>query len=578
MSIIGILKEPSTETEAYAQTNERVKMLEDHAVVLNSVFDDTLGWWGQVKGGDKFDDTLIMHQRELVENFGNKEVSPFLATQTVIDYSDNVGRNFTRMAGAYYEVIGDGSVWATTDHSTPNFTGLGCTCYNKFRGNVGMAAVIGRIEDVAYADEELGIEADDVNGTTGMGSSKSCAGGFMTTRRANYSQGRHNASYSIGVETYTLNAAEEDGVLGTEGYSGNDDFHRFRTWINGYHCVGGGRRPATDGILINGFTTTVPIDVNGNYTSDSNSVAKRVKIHNGFYNGITIGGSSMAIRHIVEVKDLNGNILPSYVTDGNSYETVGINTASWSKSEGKNYGFYLLKHGYSARILHSRGAALFEVPGAKFFNAGGDMPFAISALNTPYLDFKTGSESDYFSNGTPIERPTDITRARIGYISSSNVLNLSSDGVIKFNVARSFQNNGGNSYNMGTVNFYPSSEELSLGKSDKKWGNIYAATGTINTSDRNLKTDISDIDERILRAWGKVNYKIFRFVNGTRLHIGLIAQDIDRAFKDEGLNARDYGLFCEDTDENGNTILGLRYSECYALELALMRSRMGGVI
>ena len=97
MSIIGILREPSGETEAYARTNERVKELEDHAVVLNGEFDDTLGWWGQVQGGDKFDDTIIMHKRSLVENFDNKEVSPFMATQTVVDYSDGIGRNFTRM-------------------------------------------------------------------------------------------------------------------------------------------------------------------------------------------------------------------------------------------------------------------------------------------------------------------------------------------------------------------------------------------------------------------------------------------------------------------------------------------------
>ena len=104
---------------------------------------------------------------------------------------------------------------------------------------------------------------------------------------------------------------------------------------------------------------------------------------------------------------------------------------------------------------------------------------------------------------------------------------------------------------------------------------MQAQTGTISTSDRNAKTDISDIDEKILRAWGKVNYKVFKFKNGNRKHIGVIAQDIDEAFKSEGLNARDFGLFCEDTDENGNTILGVRYAECLALECAYLRSKIG---
>ena len=607
-SITGSVMNTASENAAYSRTNNRIDTLEsylDNAITVNGEFDDTWGWWAQVQNGhtykingqdvpdlgDKRADSIIVHKRALTENYLNLDVSPAIVTQTKVTYNSNAGENFTRMASEYHELIGEGYCNATQDHSTPNFTAMGATCYNKFKGNVGMCAVIGRIDDVAYTDEELGISPNDTNGTTGLGSSKSCAGGFMTTRRANYSQGRHNASYSIGLESYALNAAEEDGILGTEGYPENKKFHSFRSWINPLHLVGGGRRPATDGILINGFTVTVPIDADGKTTSDSSQVSKRVTMHNGFLNGITIGGSAMAVRHIVKVTDADGTELSGYTTDGNSVETVGINTSSWSKSEGKNYGFYLLKHGYSPRILHSRGAALFEVPGAKFFNSTGSMPFAISCVNeytykdeqqvehtahgVPYLDFKIGSSSDFFQNNKPVERPADTTRSRIGYVSTSNSMNISSDGAINFLTARNFSTNAvGKTYSMTNTDFSPSSP-ANLGTADNKWDTVYAQTGTINTSDRNAKTDISDIDEKILRAWGKVNYKVFKFKNGNRKHIGVIAQDIDEAFKSEGLNARDFGLFCEDTDENGNTILGVRYSECLALECAYLRSKIG---
>ena len=115
----------------------------------------------------------------------------------------------------------------------------------------------------------------------------------------------------------------------------------------------------------------------------------------------------------------------------------------------------------------------------------------------------------------------------------------------------------------------------SLGSATYKWGNIYANNGTINTSDRNLKENIQDIDDRVLKAWSKVGYKIFKFKGGDRKHFGVIAQDVDDAFKSEGLNAREFGLFCEDVDENGNKILGVRYSECLALECAYLRNRLG---
>lgn len=622
-TITGSVLNTSSENAAYSRTNNRIDELEsylDNAITTNGEFDDTLGWWAQVQNGhtykingqnvpdlgDKRADSIIVHKRELTENYLNLDVSPAIVTQTKVTYNSNTGENFTRMASEYHELIGEGHCIAEQDHSTPNFSSIGATCYNKFKGNVGMCAVIGRIDDVAYTDDELGISPNDTDGTTGMGSSKSCAGGFFVTRRSNYSQGRHSASYSIGAETYALNAAEEDGILGTDGYPENKDFHSFRTWINALHLVGGGRRPATDGILINGFTTTVPIDSDGNYTSDSSQVSKKVTMHNGFLNGIVIGGSSMAVRHIVKVTDANGNVLSGYETDGNSIKTVGINTASWSKSEGKNYGFYLMKHGYSGRILKSRGSALFESPGARFLNAGGNMPFAISANGVPYLDFKIGSDSDYYDDPTtnkiPKERPTDTTRARIGYNTTTNYLNTISDGDIRFVVNGTFTattNQNAEADEDGTAivetednsivykfqgNSFISSVAASttenqlyanLGSATYKWGNIYANNGTINTSDRNAKRDISEIDDRVLKAWSKVSYKIFKFKGGDRKHFGVIAQDIQTAFESEGLDAHDFGLFCEDIDEQGNKILGVRYSECLALECAYLRSKLG---
>lgn len=53
--------------------------------------------------------------------------------------------------------------------------------------------------------------------------------------------------------------------------------------------------------------------------------------------------------------------------------------------------------------------------------------------------------------------------------------------------------------------------------------------------------------------------------------MGVIAQRVAEAFEAEGLDAHDYGLFCEDTDEEGNVRYGIRYCEALALECALQR-------
>ena len=531
-----------TARELLSETQSQVQDLQDNAVVLNGFFDDTLGWWQQAKGEEKREDSVIVHGREITQNTGNREVSPFMVTQTKVNYSSDTGELFTRITDTYHELIGEGEITAERDSSTPNFTVTGATAYNKFKGNVGVCASTYRVYDVGYTDEELG----------GRGASKSCAGGFMAYRHGAYRQGKNGGSYSIGGEFYMIN---EPTYPDENDFYGNDPHFRYKTWTAAIHVGAGGTAPVTAGILINGFSASAY----PRYTS-------------GIYNGIVIGASSMKI---------NGM---------NSTETVGINAGSWTKSG--FYGYTFLNAGYAPRILKSRGSALFETPGTKFLNPNGDMPFAISSRGTPYFDFKTGSESDYYDNGIPVERPTDTTRARIGYVASSQSLNISSNGILKLTANRTFTSStdtsvdGGNdstnesdtvttvSYTMSGTAFL-SSVPVNLGTALQKWDNIYANADVITTSDRNFKKDIQDVDKKLLRAWSKVNYKVFKFKSGNRKHIGVIAQDIDEAFQSEGLNARDYGLFCEDVDESGNTTLGVRYSEVLALECAYLRSKIG---
>ena len=599
--IIGILNRTSAEDTRYVETNSRVDELESRAVILNGEFDDTAGWWKQMQNGhegdlgDKREDSVIVHKRELVENFKSRDVSPAIVTQTLVSYSHDGGENFTRMSNSYHELIVSGTANVGEDSVSPNFTPVGATVFNKAKGCVGVNGIIARVDDVHYSDTAL----------DGIGSSKSCGMGSIVSRRADYAQGKTGLSYSIGIESVVYNLAEEDGIEGTAGYFGNPEIWHYDTWTNCLHLVGGARRPVTAGILINGKSShQIKVDINDKPVYDAQDKvivengSPRVYHHdayveNGMYNGIYIGASAMKIRR-VPVRGENGNIQTDtngnvIMTSGNSHLTAGINTSNWR--ENGSHGFTFLKAGYAPRILTSRGSALFETPGVKFLNADGYMPVAISCVDTytykddnnqtqtahgtPYLDFKIGSANDFYENNIPKERPTDTTRSRIGYVSTSETMNISSDGGIKFLISRDFsENTAQKTYSMTETDFFPSAP-VNLGTSANKWDNIYANADVITTSDRNFKEDISDIDEKILRAWSKVNYKVFKFKNGNRKHIGLIAQDIDEAFKSEGLNARDYGLFCEDTDEDGNKILGVRYSECLALECAYLRNRLG---
>jgi len=130
--------------------------------------------------------------------------------------------------------------------------------------------------------------------------------------------------------------------------------------------------------------------------------------------------------------------------------------------------------------------------------------------------------------------------------------------------------NGGPGSETGAY-YAVSDNKTTLGISSNRWSVVYAGTGSINTSDRNLKEEIQDLSDAELRVAQacKGLVKKFKFKGGTRKHIGVIAQDVRAAFSAEGLDAHDYGLFCSDTwtdEDTGEEVtqLGIRYEELLA--------------
>jgi hypothetical protein len=119
---------------------------------------------------------------------------------------------------------------------------------------------------------------------------------------------------------------------------------------------------------------------------------------------------------------------------------------------------------------------------------------------------------------------------------------------------------------------------LTLGAAAQRWNVVYAATGTINTSDGNMKQDVADLTEAEAAVAKRIKglIKTFKFRDSVankgdkaRKHVGVIAQDVREAFAAEGLNAEDYGMFCSDVVD-GHSVLGVRYDELLAFVIAAM--------
>lgn len=84
------------------------------------------------------------------------------------------------------------------------------------------------------------------------------------------------------------------------------------------------------------------------------------------------------------------------------------------------------------------------------------------------------------------------------------------------------------------------------GSASTRWSVVYAATGTINTSDLRDKTDIEDVPDPLLDAWANVRWVIYRFKDGQRIHAGQVAQWVHKELEKAGIDAFAYGLVGKD--------------------------------
>lgn len=118
-----------------------------------------------------------------------------------------------------------------------------------------------------------------------------------------------------------------------------------------------------------------------------------------------------------------------------------------------------------------------------------------------------------------------------------------------------------------------------LGSGTFRWATIYAANGTINTSDANKKEQIADLteQEKAVARLIRKQVKKFKFKDAValkgdkaRIHVGVLAQEVAQVFADNGLDAHNYGMFCSDTAEDGSVTLGIRYDELLAFIISAM--------
>lgn len=292
-------------------------------------------------------------------------------------------------------------------------------------------------------------------------------------------------------------------------------------------------------------------------------------------------------------------------------------------------------------VLHSGNYSSYALP-----KTGGTLNGALTVLgrigsgntstnggidiyhDTPYLDFHFGKSSSDYTTRIIEKESGNLTIQAKNVITSGNVwTGASTDGTYHTIYARNKYGSGGihvsTASNVGLMNngistwiirmpsdgvcriaeklvladnFHTEkNNQMTLGTPSYKWKQLYAATATINTSDRNDKKDFRmfDSNENYEKFFMDLKPMVFKFKNGEsgRDHFGFVSQDVEESLYKYGFDDKSFAGFCKDAiieeiegedgitrevpklDEDGNEqyVYGLRYSEFTAMNTYMIQ-------
>ncbi|WP_257274266.1 phage tail protein [Endozoicomonas sp. SESOKO4] len=202
---------------------------------------------------------------------------------------------------------------------------------------------------------------------------------------------------------------------------------------------------------------------------------------------------------------------------------------------------------------------------AEFTNAGSSYPafrgaksrsedFSLQPLEGDTLCEFWGTGSTGVDFGTPEKPFIGGGGIRVSTTEDWTATNMSTG--LWFYITEPDTTNPIAAYKMESLAFYPVKDNVhSAGRSGHRFSQVYAGTGSINTSDFNEKDDIRELSSSESNVARKLKslIRVFRFKDAikekgddARMHVGVIAQEVKAAFEAEGLDPFKYGILCFD--------------------------------
>ena len=232
--------------------------------------------------------------------------------------------------------------------------------------------------------------------------------------------------------------------------------------------------------------------------------------------------------------------------------------------------------------LDSRGVYIVDTDGNQVSIHGGQLE-----AGTVYADYLIGKTVGLLTSGQYDAGGIEIT----GASTSGYAVELYSYGALRlqaYDGAAYLGSNDGAGIEVSNRiwcnnHIYPSGpDEYNCGNANYPWAMVYSTNGMCETSDRKKKKDIEYGVDSMDGFFDDLQPSSYRMVNGTsgRKHCGFVAQDIKSNLDKHGISTKDFGGYVADVDQDGNEILGLRYSEFIPLivdQVQKLKARVAGL-
>ena len=239
----------------------------------------------------------------------------------------------------------------------------------------------------------------------------------------------------------------------------------------------------------------------------------------------------------------SGRGLIQYINDG------GTNAIFDNQGSGSGGIFQFMQAGTERVRLDANGNFMVKKTAINFQTAG----FQVEQSSGETVATRDG--------GTPLiaNRLTNDGELIGFYKAATNIGSIKSNGGVTIDI-----DGGGDRVGLAfTANAYLprkngslSDNTNDLGDGSRRFDDIHATNGTIQTSDRNEKQDIEELTdaEKRVAVVAKGLMRKYRWKDAVaskgdkaRTHFGIIAQDLQDAFTAESLDASKYAMFCSDT-------------------------------